>query len=70
MEEKETFGGYIREKRLAAKVNLRKLAEILGIAPAGTVVEVYEIKDDWLRVKWKDDFAYIQYGNGQFAGRV
>ncbi len=34
MEEKETFGGYVREKRLAAKVNLRKLAEILGIAPA------------------------------------
>ena len=33
-EKKNTFGGYVREKRLAAKVNLRKLAEILGIAPA------------------------------------
>lgn len=29
-----TFGSYVREKRLAAKVNLRKLAGILGIAPA------------------------------------
>lgn len=35
MEEKKvTFGGYVREKRLAANINLRKLAEILGIAPA------------------------------------
>ena len=35
MEEKRaTFGGYVREKRLEAKVNLRKLAEILDIAPA------------------------------------
>lgn len=29
-----TFGGFIREKRLAAKINLRKLAEILDISPA------------------------------------
>ncbi len=29
-----TFGGVIREKRLAAKINLRKLAEILDISPA------------------------------------
>ena len=34
MEEKITFGGYVRQKRLAAGVNLRKLAEILEIAPA------------------------------------
>lgn len=34
MEEAKTFGSYVREKRLAAKVNLRKLAEIIGIAPA------------------------------------
>ncbi len=34
MEEEKTFGNYVREKRLAAKINLRKLAEILGIAPA------------------------------------
>ncbi len=31
---KITFGGYVREKRLAANINLRKLAEILGIVPA------------------------------------
>ena len=34
MEKTRTFGSYVREKRLTAKVNLRKLAEILGIAPA------------------------------------
>jgi transcriptional regulator with XRE-family HTH domain len=34
MEANKTFGGYVREKRLEAGVNLRKLAEILGIAPA------------------------------------
>lgn len=34
MEEQKTFGEYVREKRLAAGVNLRKLAELLEIAPA------------------------------------
>ena len=34
MEENRTFGSFVREKRLAAKINLRKLAEILKIAPA------------------------------------
>lgn len=34
MGENTTFGSYVREKRLAAKVNLRKLAGILDIAPA------------------------------------
>ena len=34
MEDNKTFGGYVREKRLEAGVNLRKLAEILDIAPA------------------------------------
>lgn len=34
MDGNNAFGEFIREKRLAAGVNLRKLAEILGIAPA------------------------------------
>lgn len=34
MGENMTFGAYVREKRLAAGVNLRKLAELLEIAPA------------------------------------
>ena len=29
-----TFGAFLREKRLAANINLRRLAEILEIAPA------------------------------------
>ena len=34
MGEERTFGSYVREKRMEAKINLRKLAGILGIAPA------------------------------------
>lgn len=34
MEKDQSFGSYVREKRLAAKINLRKLAEMLDIAPA------------------------------------
>ena len=34
MDGNNTFGEFVREKRLAAGINLRKLAEILGIAPA------------------------------------
>lgn len=34
MDGNNAFGEFVREKRLAAGVNLRKLAEILEIAPA------------------------------------
>lgn len=34
MEENKTFGAFVREKRLAAGINLRKLAGLLDIAPA------------------------------------
>ncbi len=34
MEGKTSFGSFVREKRLAAQINLRKLATILDIAPA------------------------------------
>ncbi len=34
MEDSVSFGSYVREKRLAAQINLRKLAAILDIAPA------------------------------------
>lgn len=34
MDKDQSFGSYVREKRLAAKINLRKLAGILDIAPA------------------------------------
>ncbi len=34
MGNEESFGGYVRKKRLEAKINLRKLAELLEIAPA------------------------------------
>lgn len=34
MDGNNAFGEYVREKRLAAGVNLRKLAELLDIAPA------------------------------------
>lgn len=34
MDGNNAFGEFVREKRLSAGINLRKLAEILGIAPA------------------------------------
>ena len=34
MDGNNAFGEFVREKRMAAGINLRKLAEILGIAPA------------------------------------
>ena len=34
MDGNNAFGEFVREKRLAANINLRKLAEILDIAPA------------------------------------
>ena len=34
MDKKNLFGEFVREKRLLAKINLRRLAEILNIAPA------------------------------------
>lgn len=34
MEINKRFGDFVREKRLEKKINLRKLAEIIGIVPA------------------------------------
>lgn len=34
MEINKRFGDFVREKRLERKINLRKLAEIIGIVPA------------------------------------
>ena len=34
METKKTFGSFIKEKRLAAGINLRKMSSLLEIAPA------------------------------------
>ena len=57
--------------KLKARMNVRKAASItaerIGIAEAGTIVNVYEIKDDWMKVQWNNGFAYILYQNGNFA---
>ena len=57
--------------RLKALMNVRKTpsldAEIIAHAETGKVINVYEIKDDWMKVVWNDGFAYILYKNGEFA---
>ena len=57
--------------RLKALMNIREKPSVrskkLGTAKSGTVVEVYEIKYDWMKIKWRDGFAFVLYQNGKFA---
>ena len=56
---------------LLSKMNIRTApsldADKVGIAEAGTVVEVLAIEDDWLRVKNGTDVVFILYGRGKYA---
>ena len=57
--------------RLKVLMNVREApslaAKIIAHAEAGKVINVYEIRDDWMKVVWNDGFAYILYKNGEFA---
>ena len=57
--------------RLKALMNVREAPSLeskdIDRAPKDTVVEVYEIRNDWMRVNWKGGIAYILYKNGEFA---
>ena len=52
-------------------MNIRKApsltAEKLGTAKAGTVVNVKEIRSDWM---YLDNGTYILFGNGKFAKKM
>ena len=56
---------------LTAKMNIRLApsleADKVGIAEAGTIVEVLAIEDDWLRVRNGADVVFILYGGGKYA---
>ena len=77
MEEKITFGGYVRQKRLAAGVNLRRLAEILDIAPAymsdiendhrypPEKDKIYRIADALHLTKEETDYLFDLAGNNK-----
>ena len=56
---------------LLSKMNIRTApsleAEKVGIAEAGTVVEVLAIEDDWLRVRNGAGVVFILYGGGKYA---
>jgi len=56
---------------LLSKMNIRTApsleADKVGIAEAGTVVEVLAIEDDWLRVRNGAGVAFILYGVGKYA---
>ena len=57
--------------RLKALMNVRKSpslqAEILDTAKRNTIVNVHEIKNDWMKVSWNNWIAYIFYDNRKFA---
>ena len=57
--------------KLLSKMNIRIApslkADKVGIAEAGTVVEVTAIENDWLRVKNGAGEVFILYGGGKFA---
>ena len=57
--------------RLLNLMNIRKepsmLADVINTLPLGTVVEVNELKDDWL---YLTDGSYILYCGGKFAEQV
>ena len=56
---------------LLSKMNIRTApsleAEKVGIAEAGTVVEVLAIEDDWLHVRNGAGVVFILYGGGKYA---
>ena len=75
-EPEETEEGKAQEKEavkytLLSKMNIRTApsleADKVGIAEAGTVVEVLAIEDDWLRVRNGADVVFILYGGGKYA---
>lgn len=56
---------------LLSKMNIRTApsleADKVGIAEAGTVVEVLAIEDDWLHVRNGAGAVFILYGGGKYA---
>ena len=42
-------------------------AEIIGVLPAGTAVEVMEVANDWMKVRHNNGTAHILYAGGKFA---
>ncbi len=57
--------------RLKALMNVRKLpsleAEIVAHAQKDAIVDVFEIVDDWMKIRWYNGFAYILFDGGKFA---
>ena len=56
---------------LLSKLNIRTApslkADKVGVAEAGTVIEVLAIEDDWLRVRNGAGVVFILYGGGKYA---
>ena len=61
----------VEKYKLLSKMNIRIApslkADKVGIAEAGTVVEVTAIENDWMHLT---DGTFILYGGGKFAERV
>ena len=61
----------LQRYKLKTLMNVRKgpttASAKVRIEPAGTIVEVKEVKNDWLHLT---DGTFILYGSGQYAERV
>ena len=59
---------------ILSKMNIRTApsldADKVGIAEAGTVVDVLAIEDDWLHVRNGAGVVFILYGGGKYARKI
>lgn len=57
--------------KLKKKMNIREKPSLsarkLDTAKTGTIVQVYEIKNDWMKIKWYDGIGFVLYSDGEFA---
>ena len=69
--EEQTEEPVVEKYTLTARMNVRTAPSLdapkLGIAQAGTEVEVAAVENDWLHLT---NGAYILYGGGKFAEKV
>ena len=69
--EQEPLKPVLTPYKLKTKMNIREKPSLsarkLDTAKTGTIVQVYEIKNDWMKIKWYDGIGFVLYSDGEFA---
>ena len=69
--EQEPLKPVLTPYKLKAKMNIREKPSLsarkLDTAKTGTIVQVYEIRNDWMKIKWYDGIGFVLYSDGKFA---